>query len=402
MPYQAYVPNFAEAFQAAASMKNARNQSRLADMRLRQEEHAMNLAEQLPKARLEYQLGRPSLLQQLAPQEVSQLRQAEQRQQLQQGQMDVQRRRMELAERQFGQQQGEFAANYADAQRDYQQKRLKAGMEAVSRASTVVERNPQALPAMQRQLAALARQGVVDQEVADQFGQMSTQGLMSMIQQRAKAGATQISVSNQPLTKGTATKLQGELIQNQGILQSLNKIEALARPDYFTMLGRAKNAGSRLVAWVNPEWLSVNASNELRARKVLNNEVEQVFNDVRKAVTGAAAPMAELRMLRNTIINMDQTAPEFQASLQQYKEKVSRIIRLQQRALREGVQVGEVGSRVNQLWQGGEQANSKADVADRTRQLESSGLSDADVVTALLSEGYITQERADIMLGRSR
>ncbi len=219
---------------------------------------------------------------------------------------------------------------------------------------------------------------------------------------KAKGVGAQITITPEgemrdPLTLGTRANQQKELIENEKMLNSLQAVKQLARPEFFSLMGRAKNWGSAKVALLDSNLLSKGATGDLEARQQLTNEVEQLFNDYRRLITGAAASVQELQSMRGSMFNMSLSWPQFTAGIKQFETKVSRTMRVYRRVLREGVDVTpeQTRERANALIRAGSDARTMSDIMARKKELLESGLSDVDVIVSLASEGYLTPEQAE-------
>jgi len=189
----------------------------------------------------------------------------------------------------------------------------------------------------------------------------------------------------QSLAKPVVRKQQEVVINAQTTLANLSRIRALADPEFFTYFGQIREKAGSVM-----EKLGIDRSPEGKERarrfRLLNNEVEQEFNAYRKEITGAAAAIAELSMLRKSFINMDLDFTGFQAAFDQYEAKKLRALRLSRRVLREGVQVGtkDYTKRMDALWV----SAGDDDTETRGDELLGSGLSEQEVLQQLQTEGY--------------
>ena len=67
------------------------------------------------------------------------------------------------------------------------------------------------------------------------------------------------------------------------------------------------------------------------------NNTEQAFNSYRKWVTGQAAAVKEIEMIRQSFLNKDMGPTQFKAAVAQYQAKLKRGIAVSKQMLDEGV-----------------------------------------------------------------
>jgi len=229
---------------------------------------------------------------------------------------------------------------------------------------------------------------------------------------RRKAGATQVSqvAGTAPLTKSAQTTAIGKVLKGTEMLGTLSRVKSLSKPEYFDLLGKTKQWAGGKFARISPgaadymsNLIGTASSGDIGARRKLNNEVEQLFNSYRKEITGAAAPVEELKMLRQAMLNMDLSWPEYQASLEQFQDKVSRSTRLYRKVLREGgvdVTPEEIEQRHGQLYASGDDGRSLADAQAYKAELKGMNMSDSDIIGVLATEGYLTPKQARAAMRR--
>jgi len=187
------------------------------------------------------------------------------------------------------------------------------------------------------------------------------------------------------LDKPTARTQQKQLIDSENAIASIKSIRDRYKPDFFTYKGAGKGAISHQMGK-----LGIEKGKELKQfaneRKFIFNEIGQMFNAYRKEITGAAASVGELKMLKDTFINTDLDPDEFLAALDQYEEKVLRGQRIARKLLREGVKVGskEFGTAHDKAWVSGGDDN----IDTRGDELESQGMTEEQVIQRLKDEGY--------------
>lgn len=195
-----------------------------------------------------------------------------------------------------------------------------------------------------------------------------------------------------PPDRGTvkpASKVVTEAQQGiQSGTQSLAIIDRILeqyKPEYLTYAGRARNA-----AGVIMDKLGI-ASPEMKkyigARRVFTMDVNQEFNQYRKAITGAAAAVQELEDLKKAMIADDLAPSVFERAVDAYRQGIMRSIRIKQKLLREGVRVGikDFGKKYDTLWKSG----GDDDIAERARDLAGQGIGEEEGDAILRAEGYL-------------
>lgn len=267
--------------------------------------------------------------------------------------------------------------------------------------------DPKRYESFQREAASRLAADVGDQTLADpQFAMRHPEWRkyqdLALEDRQKRAPQTNITVEgNAPLSKTTETDVQKKTIGGMQTLYSLQKIQQAAKPEYFTLLGRAKGALQNFGAHIDPDVLSKGQQGDLAARSSLLNEVKQFFNAYRKEITGAAASEQELKDLEASILNPNMNWVQFQASLSQLTDKANRELRLNRRLMREGIPLDERLDRIAALTMSGDQGNAKDDIRERRRQLLGAGMNEQAVIMSLAAEGYITNEQASAMLERA-
>jgi hypothetical protein len=204
------------------------------------------------------------------------------------------------------------------------------------------------------------------------------------------------------LERGTRTGLQKDLISDLQMMNTLDALQTSAKPEMFTLQGRVGNKLLSIASHISPTlWGQGELVDSLQARKVVNNDVEQFFQAYRKYITGAQAGLKEIEMLKNSMLNMELSWPEFQASLKQLNSKIGRTIRLRNKILSKGLDLSdeEIGRELDAAWMAGDQANSRKDRVAREKALLQGGMTDPDLrIKTLLAEGYISEKQAKAVM----
>jgi hypothetical protein len=151
------------------------------------------------------------------------------------------------------------------------------------------------------------------------------------------AGQAQIKPGNIPLSNATATKLQDEVVGYTTLLNDIGVAAEKFKPEYFGYAAKAKfnsiNEAAKLGGDVDTDFV--------QNRAYFRNEIEQIFNQYRKEITGAAASEKELESLKKSMMNMDQSPEEFMAAFNQFKNKVERARAKKAIILQEGLPTGK-------------------------------------------------------------
>lgn len=214
--------------------------------------------------------------------------------------------------------------------------------------------------------------------------------LQEWIVSNKKAGATMVNVNtgNMPLTKPAMNETQKDVISADVQLGNLRQIKKDYQESFLTYGGKLKNFADRTMAKVDPNSLTKEDRALLGKQTQFKQQVNRVFNAYRKEITGAAAALAELEQLKQAMIDVSQSPPEFEAAYESYERELLRTRRLKRKLLREGLKVTderEFGSAFDQAFTSG----ADDDPIARGEELEAAGTSDDKIVETLQAEGYI-------------
>lgn len=204
-----------------------------------------------------------------------------------------------------------------------------------------------------------------------------------------KMAETNVSVmveGKQPLTKASQNVAQKEVMNMQDMLGRTNTLIDQFNRDYLTYGGKLRAYTSKEAEKLGLR-LSKKDSEFLGKRRVFIQGVERMFNVYRQEITGAAASVAELDRLKQSMLNADMSPTEFEAAAKSYLSELQRGIRLRNKFLREGIDVSdETGGKLydRQFMTG---MDDNIDV--RGAELEQQGLSEQEIIEQLRSEGYL-------------
>lgn len=185
-------------------------------------------------------------------------------------------------------------------------------------------------------------------------------------------------------------RIEEDLINGEGTLQRLQSIMQEFDPDALTFFGKAEASALR---FAEKAGVDLSAANKLALaqRRRFTNAVEQNFNLYRKNITGAAAAIKELEILRESFLSSDLSPTEFKAEFDRYQGQIKRSQRLLRRIRREGLDK-PFGTRMDELFTTGQDDDPQARgqellVAFQARGLTGQALQDA-ISDQLIAEDY--------------
>lgn len=187
---------------------------------------------------------------------------------------------------------------------------------------------------------------------------------------RAANSGTRVNINNIPqgnIPLGTSAKNEAmdRFLTSSDILSSLNSIKSIK--NYKRLLGyigRGKTTALELADNLGiPVWGS--GEQQLEDASDLKMHVGNVLNTYRRMITGAAAPVAELKLLEQQLLNTSLPPKVFQQRVDTLISSTLRATRINMKLLREGLNPNsqEYGAALNKAWVQREQANTKADKA---------------------------------------
>lgn len=215
-----------------------------------------------------------------------------------------------------------------------------------------------------------------------------------------KAAAPKISVStgSMALDKPTTTEQQKEITKSVDMLAALARAEGQAKKELFTGPSRIRTKISGAVAWWDPDWVPGGATEELKAKRGLNQELMRLTLVFRKWATGVAGGPAEMKKIESQMPNLDMSWPEFQASTQQLKEELTTKIRLAQRFLSERgglpMNEAELETAIAQAVLSGDTGKTPEDMSRTLDELEAKKLDDNEIARRMTAGGYWDKQQA--------
>ena len=197
-----------------------------------------------------------------------------------------------------------------------------------------------------------AKQSALAVKVRDAFGYEvgSDESMAQMQIEMAKTGKGQnISITlndkgNQPLSKSVKSTLQKGVLDAYDNLAKLDAITDNFDASYFTSVGVGKAAVGAMLDRtfaVSPEdditgTVAFNAK-----RTVAAAQIDMLFNQYRKEITGAAAAVQELERLKKSYLNTERGPEATKAMLNELKRIGRQGYETKKRNLREGLAVGD-------------------------------------------------------------
>lgn len=159
-------------------------------------------------------------------------------------------------------------------------------------------------------------------------------------------GGYSIPGQTAPATSSTQTDLQKNIISTADQLSRLGQIKDDYQRDFLTYQGKFKTLTSRVLDKAN--LADSGQVKFLQQQTKFKNGVEQLFNQYRKEITGAAASVQELDRLKESMLNADMSPAEFEAAYEQFQSLISRSVQLKQQFLSQGVPINEIGQRIDE------------------------------------------------------
>lgn len=143
---------------------------------------------------------------------------------------------------------------------------------------------------------------------------------------------------NQGLGRTTTNDIQKDIDDLEIQKSQVERIGQLYDPELLTIPGKVRGKWAEYADKLGVSGPGDRAYLDKQTRFV--NNVEQVFNLYRKDITGAAAALAELDRLKQSVINTDQSPTQFQASLGEFARALQRGLDIKKRLLAQGIPLG--------------------------------------------------------------
>ncbi len=145
----------------------------------------------------------------------------------------------------------------------------------------------------------------------------------------------------------TSNELQGDISKQLESLGRLDQIGKDYKSSYLTYAGAGRGA---LASFMNKATGNSYDKKFLQGRTKFVTGMEQLFNQYRKEITGAAAAVQELDRLKKSMLNTDMSPDQFEAAFEQFKNISTIALKTKQQLLREGIPLGskEFGRRIDE------------------------------------------------------
>lgn len=192
-------------------------------------------------------------------------------------------------------------------------------------------------------------------------------------------------------TKSSMNTLQKD---NTDAVLLLDQVDALAREykDNYLGFGAETKQGLNRVrdrldaSGVPLVGLSDDQKEWQAGRTRFVQQTNRVFNNYRKLITGAAASVQELESLKKAIFNDELGPTEFKAAYDSYRNELQRVIRIRNRLMREGYDVG--GRRFGGALDRRFMAGGDDDALDQFEYLVDKGVTEDEAADQLRRLGY--------------
>ena len=196
-------------------------------------------------------------------------------------------------------------------------------------------------------------------EASNTFGLTPEQGLTNpevqkymrmMSLEKARGKGTKVTVSMgpngpvSPLTEGQRAQVQDKIEAVRDTIFQVDELRKLGPPGRFLgAQSRVKNWALEKAANVAPESLSDEQKKLVSDDRRFSEINYNIFNNMRRIVTGAGASEKELEQLRGTIINPSLSSVSYPAAIDRLEDFSRRAEATYARLLRQGVDVGDPG-----------------------------------------------------------
>ena len=137
------------------------------------------------------------------------------------------------------------------------------------------------------------------------------------------------------LTAQMRTKIQEELLAHEEIVRQTGELQAAFNPEFSKYVGKGKAFAQR--ARDKLGLLPDDQSAFLTEYTLYTQQVDRLFNQYRKSITGAAASVKELEMLKKSMLNNDLSPVQHKAVLDAMANAAQFDVKIKQRLLDEGL-----------------------------------------------------------------
>lgn len=183
--------------------------------------------------------------------------------------------------------------------------------------------------------------------------------------------------------KSATNTLEGGILTDSDLIQRGARLMQDYKPEYLTYQGQFESFVTKQAEKLGRDPGEVRKE-ALKGRQRFVMGIEQLFNQYRKEITGAAAAVAELDRLKKSFINMDMSPSEFEAGMELFMEESARALRLKRRLLREGVPGTDLGKLLDDAFLAGQDD----DPAARFGEIMQEVGDEEEAYRRLAAEGY--------------
>jgi hypothetical protein len=183
--------------------------------------------------------------------------------------------------------------------------------------------------------------------------------------------------------KPAQNTLEGGIITDSDLIQRGVRLMQDYKPEYLTYQGQLESFVTKQAEKLGRDPGEVRKE-ALKGRQRFVMGIEQLFNQYRKEITGAAAAVAELDRLKKSFINMDMSPSEFESGMELFMEESARALRLKRKLLRDGVPATDLGSLLDDAFLGGQDD----DPAARFGEIMQEVGDEEEAYRRLAAEGY--------------
>jgi len=181
-----------------------------------------------------------------------------------------------------------------------------------------------------------------DQQIVKQV--TTSKGMKLSVDKEGNITFSQGDVSGTAdLTKPVTTQVQKDVIKLEDLGVRLASLNDPASPNYFdpdqlTHQGRILTKAAEVADRFGIS--TEDAKKRLTQHTRWSNTVDQIFNNYRQEITGAAASVAELDRLKKALLNTDQSPTQYRASLAAFQDEINRGVRVKKMLLSQGIDIG--------------------------------------------------------------
>lgn len=145
-------------------------------------------------------------------------------------------------------------------------------------------------------------------------------------------------------TNATTNDLQKDTISSLNTLNNLDQVAKDYKSSYLTYAGQARGWTANKMGKV----FGQSGDKEfLQGKTKFQTGVQQMFNQYRKDITGAAASVQELDRLKQSMLNEDMSPEEFEAAYSQFRNIIESSLKLKQQYMKQGLPLDQVGKAID-------------------------------------------------------